>query len=282
MYDPRNSDKATLMGTIYEPDSLPVRDRIVQLQNRYCDISYFDTSNAVGEYGFEHIAPGIYTIKTTAKYYSDWTKECESLWAGRRLVPYNIFLTTLHFEDDDIGSVPYGFNKISGDWEISYDSSQGHSQSNVYKGINYSSNGYALSLFRSRGNFYDFGMRFKVIGSATQNWTTGVFLWYQDTLNYYYLKITKNRTTFGYLENGINTRLNTKLLNLSTETWYSLYIIRYDTQIRFVINDQVIFMFLASNILLSNGFWGIFVLNNDAAGVTSVVFDDVFIKPVED
>ncbi len=277
IYDSKNPDKASLKGILYEPDSIPVNDVIVYLLHNE-KRTYTDTTNTQGGYYFERIDPGIYTMLAQTKYYAE-IGATESLWAGIHIPNYNLFFTTLHFDDETQGQIPYGFNVISGEWNIIKDSSPGHSLPNVYNGINHFDNQFSLSLFRSPGTCYDFGMRFKILDSATLQWETGMVLWYQNNKNFYFVRVNGARIIFGSMEDSAETQIHHRNISLPSNTWCTLQVMRYDTQIRFLLNGESAFLFSVSDIQFSDGFWGIYVVNNDSTGVVSVVFDDIYVKP---
>lgn len=280
-YDPKNPDKAEIEGVVCEPDSLVMSNIIINLINRDMVIKV-DTSDDHGIFNFDNIDPGIYKITASALHYSDFESGPESLWAGTIIVPYNIFFSTFHFEDDSVGSIPYGFNKVSGNWSVKQDSSQWHSLFNIYNGSDIDDDGCALTLFRSRSEYFDFGAKIKVLSSSGTNWEVGILLWYQDVRNYYFLRIRPAIITLNLMKDSLDTLIQRKDINFYTETWYYLKVIHFNNLIAFYLNDNILFSASLVNIIFRDGYWGMYVLCREPGGVASVNFDDVFIGRFEE
>lgn len=273
-YDPDNPDKAEISGFVYEPDSLAINNVVVNLIDRNHNITLCDTSDNEGRFSFDNINPGIYTITAHTKYFNDIVVENESLWAGTKLLNHSIFFTTFHFEDDGINAIPYGFTTIGGSWKVNVETNGNH----IYNGSNTTNDNTAISLFRNPTHGFQFALKIKISASSGSNWETGILLWYQDTLNYYSIKVTKSFIQYRFIKNGVDRILYTKFIEVAEDRWYYLNAIHYGDGLAVYLDNIFLFPISLITIEFSGGFWGLYVLNRDTGAIISVDFDDIYLK----
>ncbi len=273
-YDPKNPDKAELGGIIYEPDSLPVSGALLYLLDGNGNIVKLDTSDDLGGFLLPQIDPGVYTIVGGTKYFKDVIIEQESLWAGTRYPNYNIFFTTFHFEDDEINTIPYGFNKISGEWRVLIDTDG----NKIYQGTDTDDNILGITFFRNKTKAFKFDIRFKISSVSGPQWETGILMWYQDNANYYSIIIKKTIIQYKFVRNGVETVLYTKNYETSEGVWHQLKSIFTGDGLVVYLDDVFLFPISLINIAFANGYWGMYVFNHDSGMITSVDFDDIYLE----
>ncbi len=270
-YDPDNPDKSEINGIIYEPDSLKVSGVLIYLINCSDSSVQTDTSDNSGYFSFMHINPGIYKIFTRTKYFKSGVIENESLWAGTKLPNYSIFFKTFHFEDDGIGSVPYGFNSVSGDWYVVADTDTNH----IYNGSDDYDNIPSISLFRNRTQGFKFELKIRISSSSGENWEMGILLWYQNNSNYYCLRITKSFTQLCLIKDGVETKLYTKSLSTIEDIWHYVTTVKTEGGLLIYLDGNFLFPISLISTEFEDGYWGLYVFSR-APGITaSVDFDDI-------
>ncbi|MEO0129149.1 MAG: carboxypeptidase-like regulatory domain-containing protein [candidate division WOR-3 bacterium] len=273
-YDPKNPDKAEVQGYVYEPDSLTITGAIINLLNYNNNIVQAETSDADGCFSFTRIDPGIYKITAQTKYFANIIIENESLWAGKKLTNYRIFFNTFHFEDDEINSVPYGFITVSGDWRISEDSNGNH----IYTGTDTDNTNPAITFFRNRTHAFKFSFKFMVSPVSGQNWETGILLWYQDSLNFYSIKITKTSVQYRLMKNGSLTVFYTKIRETTEGVFHTLKAVQAGDALPIYLDDIYLFPVSLINTAFENGYWGLYIMNHEPAALTTVNFDDICLE----
>ncbi|MEO0137667.1 MAG: carboxypeptidase-like regulatory domain-containing protein [candidate division WOR-3 bacterium] len=273
-YDPDNPNKSEIGGFIYEPDSLGVPGALVDLINCADSNTERDIADSSGYYSFTHINPGIYTIVVRNKHYKDLVFENESLWAGTKLSSYNFFLTTFHFEDDEINNPPYGFTIITGDWRVVLESEDNQ----VLRGKDSSDGNPAILFFRNPQRAFLLKVNLKIAPLSGENWETGVLLWYQDSLNYYCITLKKTFAQFSLVKNGIVTVFYTKLLNIAENSWHYLSSIYTGDGLLFYLDNTFLFPVSLIGRVFDNGFWGLYVASHEPGVDVTVDFDELYLK----
>ncbi len=277
IYDPRNPDKASVGGVIYEPDSLPVSGAIALLTKNGLTVRC-DTSNALGEYHFENIDPGIYGIIFRTQYFNDVIFNAESLWAGTRFNAYDIFFTTFHFEDDRIGELAYGFNSAGGEWRVIGDTAGDHSKPQVLCGSAADSGARAVAFFQNPTKALKFNFKMNVKGSSGNNWETGILMWYQNESNYYVVRITSFSIKYCLVNNSVETVLYTKSISFAKDVWHNIETDFTGEALILYVDEVFQFPISLMNIVFSDGMWGVYVLKNNTTSQASVMYDDIYLK----
>jgi len=280
IYDPKNPDRACIRGTVYEPDGLPVPNTTVSLISENGDVRS-TISDDSGVYRISDIIPDIYRIKVEAPYYYDTLSFYpESLWAETDSTGFDFYLTTLTFEDDDIGTQnPHAFTATSGIWTVVRDtgSSIFHSIPNVYKGIDTHSTGFASTLFRSI--IYDFScnVNFKVESSSVQSWQAGIIFRYQNQYNHYLVAVSRDSLGF-YVIKDSTVKISHCIPGIfECGQWYSIGVVCHLNLITVFLNDTAR-LFINDNIF-NKGYCGLYASNRNITGEsTQILFDDVYIK----
>ncbi|MEO0156019.1 MAG: hypothetical protein ABIL07_02785, partial [candidate division WOR-3 bacterium] len=208
------------------------------------------------------------------KYFATVIIANESLWAGTKVTNYGIFFTTFHFEDDEINTVPYGFTAVSGDWHITEDSNGNH----IYTGIDTDDNNPAITIFRNRTHAFKFSIKFMIDSMSGQSWETRILLWYQNSQNYYYIKITKFSTQYILVHNGLETILYTKMVETSGGELHTLKAVHAGDALIIYLDDTFLFPVSLINIAFENGYWGLYIMNHEPAALTTVNFDDICLE----
>uniref|UniRef100_A0A7V0Z5I6 Carboxypeptidase regulatory-like domain-containing protein n=1 Tax=candidate division WOR-3 bacterium TaxID=2052148 RepID=A0A7V0Z5I6_UNCW3 len=275
-YDPENPNKADVKGYVFEPDCLVASGAVVNLLNSDDNIVQSDTSDAEGCFAFIKIDPGIYKIIARTKYYTNVVIENESLWAGTKLYQYPVFFTTFHFEDDEINTIPYGFSRISGEWKVLSDTTGNH----FYSGSDTGDTMPAITFFRNRAHNFQFGFKIKVSGTSGDDWQTGIFLWHQNDLNHYEIKITKSLIRYSLIKNGLETIFYTKNITFATDVWHNITTIHTGDALIFYLDGNFQFPISLVSPAFSDGLWGLYVMNLRTGAFTSISIDDVYLAIV--
>ncbi len=217
-YDPDNPNKASLSGTVYGPDG-EVAGAIVHMIPDYDSTDvYTDTTDVNGEYFFEELDPGIYTIFTTAEYH--YPQECypESLPAYA-VDTIDVFMHWLFtFDNESVGdTMPFGFEKIWSNWSVAEDQSA-PSSPNVYR-CETMDEGFTAVI----GNYSNFclGADFKVVGPDSM-WNVGFMLRYDDPDNYYCVSIISGAIHFIRRLNGTPSYIGFSSVTINTDEWHNL------------------------------------------------------------
>jgi len=276
IYDPENPHKAQITGLVREPDGNLLENAVIALFQGEKMIQS-DTSNGEGVFMLNDITPGIYKIEARAPYYTVVEIFPESLWAGSKLNNFDIYFSTLHFDNEAVGTASaYGFETIVGDWNIMNDSGQAaeHSLPNVYNGEN-NNTGKALVLYSMDFGDFNFRTKLKILNSTEGNWEAGIVFRYQDEQNHYYLKMSLDTLSLIKKENGTQKIIASASCDISKERWFSVGVDCRFTVIKTYLNDQL--MFYDVNNVLTSGRAGLVVMNKTPTQTTSVNFDDVTI-----
>ncbi|HEC78743.1 MAG TPA: carboxypeptidase regulatory-like domain-containing protein [candidate division WOR-3 bacterium] len=276
IYDPENPHKARITGSVREPDGTPLENAVIALFQGEKMIQS-DTSDGEGVFMLDDITPGIYKIEATALYYTMVEISPETLWAGTKLNGFDIYFSTLHFDNEAAGTASaYGFETITGDWNIMNDNGQTteHSLPNVYNGKNKNTEK-ALVLYSMDFGDFKFKTKLKILNSTEENWEAGIVFRYRNEENHYCLKISSDTLSLVKKENGIQKAVAVVECATPKEKWFSLGVECYFTVIKTYLNDQL--MFYEVNNVLTSGRAGLTVMNKIPTQTTSVNFDDVTI-----
>jgi len=275
-YDPENPDKVRLKGYTYEANGLILEGAIIRLlfDDEIIDT---DTSDLEGSFEFDKIDPGIYKITAEAHHYSSLEIYPESLWAGMYIDNYDVFFSTLNFEEDREGtSLPYGFDTICGNWRVEKDTElpELHSTPNVYNGSN-NPNEWAITQYHEPMTNFSLQVKVKVLNISQVDWRTGFVFRYQNENNHYRLYISSDTIAMAKVENSGEELLRISNHDFFTDTWYSLRVECDGNFMLIYLNDEPLFVIIDN--AFADGCIGLYC-GNQSGMVTSVNFDDVEIK----
>ncbi len=275
-YDPANPDKVYLKGYTHEASGHLLENAIVSLLLDD-EIVAVDTSDTEGSFEFDRIDPGVYKIIAEAHHYSSLEIYPESLWAGVYIDDYEVFFTTLDFEEDQEGAaLPYGFDTVRGNWRINTDleSPETHSIPNVYKGTN-NPNEWALALYSESITNFSLQVKLKILDISHADWKAGFVFRYQNEDNYYSLHITSDTIAMAKVENSGEELLRISNRNFLANTWHSLCV-ECDNNFMLIHLDGEPFFTVIDN-AFADGFIGLFSMNQSGM-IASVNFDDITIQ----
>ena len=276
-FDPKNPDKAILEGRVYMYNNTPLPDATISLILDGVEIEV-STSDSMGNFKFIHINPGIYEIQANAEHFTSVEFYPESLPAGTYIENFEIYFHTFDFEDETPGdSSPYGFRPVSGTWLIKKDSlaPDKHSAGYVYCGKANSGSPQAISINEGETDNFMFETNFKVAGSSDPDWSAGIIFVYQNSQNYYLLRIVSDSINLYKVIDGAIEPLRLKYVHFSNDNWYRVEIQCSNSYYVLRLNGEYLFAILDKTFI--KGSVGLYVASKNSGDI-SVSFDDITIQ----
>ena len=277
IYDPKNSDKAYMLATVYEFGQFPLESALVCLTHEG-EIVKAGTSNALGEVEFEEIPPGVYGITGQVLHYSSVLQFPDSIWAGEYITDHRIEFCTLEFEDDIPNtSSPHRFEPICGLWAITEDNQnpEAHSTPQVYTGIDSSSNESTIALCEPVAHKFQFGAKLKVEEYAGPTWQVGLIFRYQDENNYCSFTISPETTFCSQVINGQRTNTRIAVRESAVGTWQYLLAECHQVYSMLKLYIDGVTIFSLPDPAFVDGKVGLIVSNSNQPSPVFVNFDDV-------
>ena len=276
VWDPDNPNKATIKGTVFGMNDLPVSNAEIQLLQDTLVI-YDTTSGADGYYEISNIDPGFYKLVAYAPHYVRFEDcELESLPA-ETIAVHDIWFNTQYycFEEETPGTTqPFGFDTVSGTWAVIQDGSQpeNHSTPNVYHGEKNAVRP-ALAILKNSGPDFHLDAKFKLLSSSATGWMIGaVFGYHSDTMNFYFVSVTHSGIGLHKWINGIDSLIQALPHTTLPETWYDLTVQMCGQDIYVNVDGAEMNCTDPNPYTGKAGFW---VVN--PSGPAMVNFDDVYI-----
>ncbi len=274
-YDPENPDKAKIFGFISNYDNTGARNANVALIQD-SQIMYEVRTDDNGFFELKNIDPGLYGVEVKTPNYNPVIGITDLPAGSVDTFDIKLYEMFIDFEDEPVGvSEPLGFKVLSGDWGTSDDPPQGR----VYTGHHdQTPEEEAVSILEAL--FHDFytDVMFKVLNTS-ESWEVGMVLRYQNTDNFYYVRVGMDYIKLTKREDGSDSDLaDDHSVTFNKGIWYQISADLDGSHIKIYVDNNPSPILVADDNTFTHGPMGLFVRTGEVPPASaSARFDDIYV-----